>query len=166
MVQISACASSGDAMTTLYRPRTKPAKETARIPPLENGDRLHQKTFHERYEAMPPDVRAELIEGIVYMASPQKLPHGLAHKGLLRWLDEYEEATPGTVGCIDTTVIAGSQSEPQPDAWLIILPEHGDQTWEDNEHYLHGAPELVGEISWASESIDLHAKKRDYEKAG
>jgi Uma2 family endonuclease len=27
-------------------------------------------------------------------------------------------------------------------------------------------PELIAEISWSTESIDLHAKKRDYEKAG
>lgn len=33
-------------------------------PPLENGDRLDQKTFHQRYEATPPDVRAELIGGV------------------------------------------------------------------------------------------------------
>jgi len=45
-----------------------------RLPPLENGDRLDQKSYHERYEAMPEHVRAELIGGIVYMASPQKMP--------------------------------------------------------------------------------------------
>lgn len=37
-------------------PRTLPsAGET--IPPLENGDHLDQKTFHERYEAMPREQR-------------------------------------------------------------------------------------------------------------
>jgi hypothetical protein len=29
-----------------------------------------------------------------------------------------------------------------------------------------GAPELIAEISWSTESIDLNLKKRDYEKAG
>ncbi|MBI2480657.1 MAG: hypothetical protein HYV60_19140, partial [Planctomycetia bacterium] len=33
----------------------------APIPPLEPGDHLDQKTFHVRYEAMPEDVKAELI---------------------------------------------------------------------------------------------------------
>jgi hypothetical protein len=46
------------------------AKRNTDLPPLVNGDHLDQKTFHERYEAMPPDVRAELIGGIVYMSSP------------------------------------------------------------------------------------------------
>jgi Uma2 family endonuclease len=158
-------ASMGDVMTTLHRSRTKPARETRRLPPLENGDRLDQKTFHERYEAMPPRVRAELIEGTVYMTFPQKKPHGRVQNLLGRWLDEYEEATLGTEVCTNTTAIIGSNSEPQPDAWLIILPEHGGQTWEDDD-YVHGAPELVAEVSWATESIDLHGKKRDYEKAG
>ena len=28
------------------------------LPPLEDGDRLDQPTFHERYEAMPESVRS------------------------------------------------------------------------------------------------------------
>jgi Uma2 family endonuclease len=136
------------------------------LPPLENGDHLDQKTFHARYEAMPEDVRAELIGGIVYMASPQKRPHGRYHGLLNRWLDEYEEATPGTEAQIGATNILGPESEPQPDSCLFILPECGGQVWEDEDGYLNGAPDLMAEIASASESIDLHAKKDDYEKAG
>ncbi|HTU16474.1 MAG TPA: hypothetical protein VMG10_00300 [Gemmataceae bacterium] len=65
-----------------------------RLPPLENGDHLDQPTFHARYLAMPEDCRAELIGGIVYMPSPQKLPHGERKELVVRWLDEYVEATP------------------------------------------------------------------------
>src|SRR6266702_624235 len=64
------------------------------LPPLENGDRLDQKTFHRRYEAMPEHVRAELIGGIVYMASPLKKRHGRPHAMVMGWLSLYEEATP------------------------------------------------------------------------
>jgi hypothetical protein len=53
---------------------TPRAPRARTLPPLENGDQLDQKTFHARYEAMPEDCRAELIGGIVYMPSPQKLP--------------------------------------------------------------------------------------------
>ena len=60
-------------MTTAFRLRRSRA-----VAPLENGDHLDQKTFHARYEAMPEDCRAELIGGIVYMASPQKAPHSKA----------------------------------------------------------------------------------------
>ncbi|HZU38215.1 MAG TPA: Uma2 family endonuclease, partial [Gemmataceae bacterium] len=152
-------------MATVPRTRRLP-QGASKLPPLENGDRLDQKTFHVRYEAMSPDTRAELIGGIVYMSSPQKRPHGRCQGLLSRWLDEYEEATPGTEGLDNSTSILGPGSEPQPDACLLILPECGGQTWEDEDHYLCGAPELVAEVAWATESIDLHAKKIDYEKAG
>jgi hypothetical protein len=43
----------------------------------------------------------------------------------------------------------------------VVLPECGGQTWEDADGYLCGAPELIAEVAWATESIDLHAKKSD-----
>jgi Uma2 family endonuclease len=137
-----------------------------RLPALENGDRLDQKTFHERYEAMPSRVRAELIGGIVYMASPQKNLHGRSQGFIAWWLGVYAASTGGTDVLIGSTSILGPDSEPQPDSCLRILSEHGGQSWEDEDNYLNGAPELVAEVAWATESIDLHAKKSDYEKAG
>src|SRR5574341_1067370 len=99
-------------MPVLQKPRPS-GKEP--LPPLENGDRLDQKTFHARYEAMPAHVRAELIGGIVYMTSPMKPPHGRSTPLLLRWLDEYAEASPGTEVLAGTTDILGPESEPEPD---------------------------------------------------
>jgi hypothetical protein len=130
-----------------------------------NGDHLDQKTFHERYEAMP-EFRAELIGGIVYVSSPMKRPH--ARFGLLLscWLGKYEDATPGTEALAGATDILGPEAEPEPDGSLLILPECGGQTWEDKRGYLNGAPEWVGEIGDSTESIDLHGKKQDYAKAG
>jgi Uma2 family endonuclease len=145
---------------------TRPPTRKKEIPSLENGDHLDQKTFHERYKAMPEHVRAELIGGIVYMPSPLKPPHGRADSDVIWWLNHYRMATPGTDNVSNTTQILGPRSEPQPDACLFILPEHGGQVWFDDEGYLAGAPELVAEISSSTESIDLHAKKSDYEKAG
>jgi Uma2 family endonuclease len=136
------------------------------VPPLENGDQLDQKTFHERYEAMPEDVRAELIGGIVYMASPQKLPHSRTTRIVGRWMDEYVEATPGTDSFPGATDILGPKSEPEPDDCLLILPECGGQSWEDKKGYLCGAPELIVETASTTESRDLHQKKNDYEVAG
>ncbi len=136
------------------------------LPPLENGDHLDQKTFHERYEAMPDHVRAELIGGIVYMSSPLKRPHGRHHFQTIGWLYRYSAATPGTEGLDNATAILGEDSEPQPDCALLILPECGGQTREDEDEYVHGAPELLSEIALTSAAIDLHRKLRDYEKAG
>ena len=150
-------------MSTVPLSQKKPAGEARRLPPLENGDRLNQKTFHERYAAMPAQVRAELIGGIVYMTSPQKKRHARAQATLVWWLGEYETATAGTEVLVNSTDILGPESEPEPDACLLILPEYGGQTREDKDGYLHGAAELNAEVSWATESIDLHRKKRDYQ---
>jgi hypothetical protein len=43
------------------------------IPPLENGDKLTRWEFERRYQGMPHLKKAELIEGIVYMASPLRI---------------------------------------------------------------------------------------------
>src|SRR5579885_549075 len=104
-------------MATANSPQIK------RLPPLENGDRLDQKTFHARYQAMPENFRAELIGGIVYVPSPQKVPHSETQLLVIRWLDEYAEATPGTKALLNNTQILGPDSEPEPDACLFIAPE-------------------------------------------
>jgi hypothetical protein len=136
------------------------------MPPLENGDRLDQKTFHVRYEAMPAGTRAELIEGSVHLPSPLKPSHGRMHGRIMHWLFEYIDGTSGTDGFDNTTIILGEESEPQPDAYLIVTPERGGQMRLNAEGYLEGAPELIAEVALGTQAIDLHAKKNDYEKAG
>src|ERR1700676_2505497 len=81
-----------------------------RLPPLETGDHLDQKTFHARYEAMPEDFRAELIGGIVYVSSPWKRPHSRNHGLLIHWLFEYEDATPGVETHLDATSILDEEA--------------------------------------------------------
>jgi hypothetical protein len=50
------------------------------IPTLENGDKLTRAEFERRYWGMPNLKKAELIEGIVYMASPLRISqHGEPH---------------------------------------------------------------------------------------
>src|SRR6266511_3787711 len=133
------------------------------LAPLENGDHLDQKTFHARYEAMPPDTRAELIGGIVFMPSPLKRPHGRFHVKLNSWLEEYEEATPGVEAFDNATAILNDENETQPDSCLLIAT--GGQT-RDEDEYIAGSPELIIEVASSSESIDLHRKKDEYEQAG
>src|SRR4051812_997736 len=126
-------------------------------PLLVAGQRLDQATFHDRYEAMPPGVRAELINGVVSMPSPAGLQHGLAHVPPLFWLMYYEECTPGVQVLDNATTFLGPRSEPQPDAMLRILPECGGQTVADTK-YVRGVPELVLEVSHASRYTDLGPK--------
>lgn len=149
-------------------PATPPtAPPVPSLPPLENGDHLDQKTFHARYEAMPENVKAELIGGRVYiMASPLLPRHGRPHSRVLAWLVAYQAETPGTDVLGNTSAILGDDSEPQPDACLLILPEYGGQTHEDDDGWLTGTPEFIVEVASSSESYDLHEKRADYERYG
>ena len=136
------------------------------LPPLEAGDHLDQPTFHEYYEAMPPAFRAELIGGVVIVPSPLSLGHGFYHALVMTWLGNYWIATPGTKTGDNMTTILGETSEPQPDGALIIDPASGGQTDLPEDGYLTGPPELIVEVASSTASIDLHAKRRDYEQAG
>lgn len=143
-----------------------PAPEPTRVLWLENGDRLSQAEFHRRYQAMPDDVRAELIGGTVYMASALRMPHGRRTRILSAILDSYENSTPGVDGADNATAILGKNSEPQPDLSLRLLSECGGQSHVNEKGYLVGAPELIIEVAHSTEAIDLYDKKDDYRKAG
>jgi Uma2 family endonuclease len=143
--------------------RTRPPRI---LPPLVAGERIDQPTFHERYEAMPPETRAELVGGIVYMPSPMRIDHGETGGILGGWMDRYVRFTPGVRHAEAATVKLDQQGEPQPDGFLFIPAELGGQSGVDEEGYLTGAPELVGEIARSSRRFDLNEKKADYERAG
>jgi Uma2 family endonuclease len=132
---------------------------------LVEGRRLDQPTFHALYEAMPPGTRAELIDGVVYMPSPVGSAHSRAHVPVFLWLGHYAENTPGVEVLANPTTVLGWKGEPQPDAVLRILPECGGRSHEE-QGYIHGAPELIVEVSKATRYIDLGPKKADYERAG
>ena len=138
---------------------------TVGLPPLVAGQRLDQVTFHERYEAMPPGTRAELIDGVVFMPSPLGPEHGRAHFPAVVWLSYYEENTPGVEGLDNTSTALGPKSEPQPDAQLRILPECRGRTVTDRR-FVRGVPELIVEISHTTRYTDLGPKLDDYERAG
>lgn len=135
------------------------------VPPLMEGQRLDQSTFHERYEAMPPGTRAELIKGVVFMPSPVGYDHSDPLVLLIVWLDMYAEHTLGVHALTDATVILDNWNEPQPDATLRIRPEHGGRTRNEGR-YVAGAPELVVEVARSSRYIDLGPKQDEYERAG
>lgn len=133
---------------------------------LHSGDRMTREEFHRIYQQMPEDFKAELIGGIVYVASPMRLPHGKRHVAMSAVLAKYESETPGVEGADNSTLLLGDESEPQPDLFMRILPECGGQSSTTADEYLLGAPELVIEIAHSSYAIDLHGKRGDYVAAG
>lgn len=137
------------------------------IPTLENGDRLTRHEFERRYDAMPHVKKAELIEGVVYVASPLRYRrHGLPHGYIMAWLGLYSSATPGVELADNSTVRLDLDNEPQPDALLRIDEELGGQSYISEDDYIVGAPELVVEVASSSAAYDLHDKLKAYRRNG
>lgn len=138
------------------------------LPPLENGDRLNRYDFEQRYEAMPHLRKAELIEGVVYMAAAalRFRSHGQPHGRLITWLGFYESSTSGVDLGIEPTVRLDLENAPQPDAVLLIEEQCGGQARLSEDDYIEGSPELVAEIAASSAAIDLGDKKRAYRRNG
>lgn len=139
---------------------------SGQTPPLESGDRLTRPEFERRYAAAAV-TKAELIEGVVYVASPLRFQHHAEpHSRLDTWLGTYVAFTPGTRSGIEPTVRLDLDNEPQPDIVLLVNPEAGGQTRLSDDGYLEGAPELVIEIAASSAAIDLGDKQQAYRRNG
>lgn len=132
------------------------------IPNLENGDRLTRIEFEKRY-SQSNIKKAELIEGIVYMASPLRITqHGEPHASIMGWLLLYRASTPGVQLGDNSTIRLDGDNEPQPDALLRI--EYGGQSIISEDGYVEGAPELIVEIAASTVSIDVHDKFKVYRR--
>lgn len=136
-------------------------------PRLENGDRLTRSEFERRYAATPEKFKAELIEGVVYVASPVRVRnHGRPHAYIMGWLIAYVAATPKVDIADNSTVRLDLDNEPQPDALLRIEPEVGGRSRITDDDYIEGAPELTVEIAASSASYDMNAKLNAYRRNG
>jgi Uma2 family endonuclease len=134
---------------------------------LESGDRLSRAEFERRYQAIPQIKKAELIEGVVYVASPVRIrKHANPHGQIITWLGVYAAATPGVMVGDNPTVRLDLDNEPQPDALLRIDEAKGGQSRISEDDYIEGAPELIVEIAASSASYDLHDKLRAYRRNG
>jgi Uma2 family endonuclease len=136
------------------------------VPPLENGDRLSRDEFERRYAAMP-DTKAELIEGVVYVASPVRLgSHGRPHSQMMAWVSPYWVTTLGVDVGIDSTVRLDSGNEPQPDILIRLGQGYGGKSRLTADDYVEGPPELVIEIAASTATFDLYEKKTAYGRNG
>ena len=139
---------------------------TDSIPELVDGDRMSSEEFERRYLASPHIRKAELIEGVVHVASPVSGRHGTPHAAVTQWFGYYQLSTPFLHCSIEGTVRLDNLNQPQPDVLLLIEPDHGGQATISPDHYVEGAPELVVEISVSSKSFDLNEKLEVYRRNG
>jgi Uma2 family endonuclease len=136
-------------------------------PGLQSGDRLTRPEFERRYAAAPHIKKAELIEGIVYVASPLRHElHGKPHSRIITWLGVYQSLTPGVDLSDIPTVRLDLDNEPQPDVVLFLESAVGGQTRLSSDDYIEGAPELIVEIAASSAAIDRGSKKQVYRRNG
>ena len=151
---------------TLPIPTVAAPPEDDRIPPLENGDNLDADEFLRRYEAMPEECDAELVEGIVYMASPvSHANHGRPHQHAGYWLAHYASFTQHTDIGDNSTTRLDLDNAPQPDLLLRLEACAGGQSRLVDD-YIDGAPELVVEVAASSAAIDLNQKLTAYLRNG
>lgn len=135
--------------------------------PLESGDRLTRAEFHRRYCARPDIKKAELVEGVVYVASPTRFGmHGEQHGAMTGLFYAYVARTPGVRLANNATVFLDADNEFQPDVCLFRDPPPPGGARITDDDYIEGAPQLVAEIAASSASYDLHDKLRAYRRAG
>jgi Uma2 family endonuclease len=135
------------------------------VAPLEPGDHLTRDEFERRFDATPGLKKAELIEGVVYMAPPVRADsHGYPHADLMGLLFVYRAATPGVRVTDNASVRLDLDNEPQPDAAMTIESACGGQSTLSKDGYIQGAPELAAEVSGSSVSMDLNTKFRAYRR--
>jgi len=161
-----------DKPRTTAHPAANPKSEQARqngtaYPPLESGDRLSRAEFERRYCAHPEIKKAELIEGVVYVASPVRIEqHSEPHANIIFWLGYYRATTPGLRMADNGTLRLDADNEPQPDVCLWIDEQSGGQTRINQADYLEGTPEFIVEVAASSATYDLHDKLNAYRRNG
>lgn len=137
------------------------------VPPLQNGDRLDVAEFERRWDAMPLLKRAELIDGVVYMAAALSHDfHAAPHVRLTFAVGLYLAGTPGLTAGDNGSVRLDPRNMPQPDLYVLILPTHGGQARISDDGFVVGAPEMALEVSASSASYDLHDKLEVYRRTG
>ncbi|WNC85709.1 Uma2 family endonuclease [Thermosynechococcus sp. QKsg1] len=140
---------------------------TAPLLTLESGDRLTREEFEDRYGRSPHIKKAELINGVVFVASPIRVRnHAQPHSNILGWLFHYSIEFSAFMVCDNATVRLDHQNEVQPDVLLRLEASAGGQSRISADDYIEGAPELVIEIATSSAAYDLHDKKDLYCRFG
>ncbi len=121
-------------------------------------------TFSDFLELIPEDQKADLLDGVIYLASPENADHN----DLLRWLTVVldlfiEERRLGRVTINKVAYRLSDRTAPEPDL-AFVAANRLDRI---KPGYVDGPPDLAVEIvSPDSVDRDYEAKRRRYEAAG
>jgi Uma2 family endonuclease len=113
-----------------------------------------------------PNTRAELLNGVVHMASPLYVSHGIRHAHIIGWLAFYRALTPNVELCDNTSLRLDKENEVQPDGMLFFTDKAIAGARISDEGYVEGSPELIVEVAVSSVAYDLHDKRLVYQRCG
>ena len=133
------------------------------------GDRLSRAEFVSAGQSDPDRYQfAERIDGRLVMnaASVRREGHGRPNSRIVGLLVAYEVETPGVEVGDNSTAQIDDDHDPQPDAYLLVLPEYGGQVEFTESDFIRNAPEMIVEIAGHSLATDLGRKKAIYEADG
>ncbi|HEY3245896.1 MAG TPA: Uma2 family endonuclease, partial [Phycisphaerae bacterium] len=125
--------------------------------------RLGDITFAEFMETVREDEKADLIDGVIYMASPENSEHN----DLVLWLATIlrvfmEERDLGRVTMSRVAYRLGVKGGPEPDVAVVLKARSA----RIKRGYVEGRPDLAIEVvSPDSVARDYHLKWKQYERA-
>ena len=123
-----------------------------------------QVSFSEFLEIVREDQKADLLHGVIYMASPENI----GHNHLLAWLSTIltqflEERGLGRLTIERVAYRLSEKSAPEPDLAIVLNSRLGIM----KSGYVDGAPDVAIEIiSPDSVDRDYEVKRKRYEAAG
>ena len=129
---------------------------------LVTGDRMTRDEFIAVWDMLPDLKHAELIEGVVWVASPVSDEHSNAHDLILGLLFTYAAKTPDCRSGPPSSWLMESDM-PEPDAHLRRTKRGSSRK---GKRFKEGVPELIVEICTTSRDYDFGSKLRLYQRAG
>jgi Uma2 family endonuclease len=126
--------------------------------------RTGRVTFEEFYDRIREDQKADLLNGVIYMASPESYDDNRLGGWLYRLMDEFaEETNQGEVVITRVAFRISGKHGPEPDV-AFVATEHLDRV---HKGYVDGPPDIAVEIvSPDSVDRDYVQKRTIYERAG
>ncbi len=113
-----------------------------------------------------PNVKAELIKGVVFIQKNRRVSEGKASARFAVFLVTYALNMKEIESALRTSLIIDDANEYQPDVVLYVKENFGGNSYISADDYLEGSPELVVEIAASTASYDTTLKKNIYRRNG